>query len=161
MKYLAIIALFLLAGYVIAPAYGQPANGQKDSGKATTGSAMQCKDGGMKGGDSCCKDGHSGMMGHDGMCKDGGKDGCMMGHDGGCCRDDGMMMGRGGMNGCPAHGMMMNCGPRPCAQMVFRCIFGTLFLIAIILFILMEWYWLRLLMAKNKAAKEAAKAPKA
>ena len=71
------------------------------------------------------------------------------------------MYGRGGMEGCPAHGMMMNCGPRPCVQMVFRCIFGFFFLIAIILFILMEWFWLRLLMAKSKAAKQASKAPTA
>jgi hypothetical protein len=142
MKYLAIIALFLLAGFVIAPAYGQ-----KDTAKSAPGTAMQCKDGGKDGG----------MMGHEVACKDGG----MMGHDGGCCKDGGMMYGRGGMNGCPAHGMMMNGGmaPRGCgiARMVVRCIFGLLFFIALLFLILMQWHWLQLLMIKLKAAKHAQK----
>ncbi len=93
--------------------------------------------------------------------------GPMMGHDGMMCRDgrDGAMMmgGRDGMEGyMRGHGPMMRCGMMHggIVGMIFRGIFGLLLLTALVLLIMIEIHWVRLLSHRVKAAKLVDAAPK-
>src|SRR5882724_7533385 len=150
MKYLALLSFVFVLGVSSPTTYAQTDTGK--SGKAGT---MQCKPSAHEA-DSCqkCKEmghgaaGHDGMMGHDGMtCRDG------MGHDGavgpnGMCRDNGdenCTRGRAMMPGCRMH--FGGCG------MIIHCIISGLVIIALILLVLLQIQWLRMISAKRKAAK--------
>jgi len=142
MKYFALLALLLLAVQPAPTAYGQP-----DSGKTK----MIGKAGAVRDGDSCNECRH--MRG-----------GPMMGHDGMMCREGGMMMGgREGMEGCMRGHGPMRCGMMHggIVRMIFRGIFGLLLLTALVLLIMMEIHWVRLLSLRVKAAKLIDAGPKA
>jgi hypothetical protein len=143
MKYLIVVAFLLCAGSIVPTVQAQ----HDSSGKTGMMAPKQAMHG-----DSCkeCKDGHGGMM--------------MMNHDGGgmsrgCPHDGGMMGSRGGMECMDGHRGMHEGGMYACGgtiRMIVNSIFALLGLIALVLLIMIEMHWVRLLSARVRATKVVA-----